>query len=107
MSSLQHVYLDYIGFASWLIPESLKSASTLQFFSATSANITRTILDFLGDDTFTGLTTLHLVFNSLEGMLPASFSDVRVNIMLEILKSLGYLRLFVDNWNGVIFVYRD
>ncbi|KAI3813865.1 hypothetical protein L1987_18600 [Smallanthus sonchifolius] len=74
MSSLQHVYLDYIGFASWPIPESLKSASTLQVFSATSANITGTIPDFLGGDTFSGLTILHLAFNSLEGVLPASFS---------------------------------
>lgn len=74
MTSLQHVYLDYNAFASWSIPDSLKSASTLQVFSATSANITGKIPDFLGGDTFAGLTTLHLAFNSLEGGLPNSFS---------------------------------
>ncbi|KAL8200220.1 hypothetical protein R6Q57_011559 [Mikania cordata] len=74
MSSLQHVYLDYISFSSWSIPDSLKSASTLQVFSATSANITGKIPDFIGGDTFAGLTTLHLAFNSLEGGLPSSFS---------------------------------
>ncbi|KAL8229356.1 hypothetical protein R6Q57_014256 [Mikania cordata] len=74
MSSLQHVYLDYNGFGSWSIPDSLKSASTLQVFSATSANITGKIPDFFGGDTFSGLTDLHLSFNSLEGGLPNSFS---------------------------------
>ncbi|XP_023773124.1 receptor protein kinase TMK1 [Lactuca sativa] len=74
MSSLQHVYLDYNGFSSWSIPDSLKSASTLQVFSATSANITGKIPDFFGGDAFAGLTTLHLSFNYLEGGLPSSFS---------------------------------
>ncbi|KAJ0830244.1 putative protein kinase RLK-Pelle-LRR-IX family [Helianthus annuus] len=74
MSSLQHVYLDYNDFASWGVPDSLKSASSLQTFSATSANITGKIPDFFGGDTFSGLTTLHLSFNSLEGGLPDSFS---------------------------------
>ncbi|KAF5779197.1 putative protein kinase RLK-Pelle-LRR-IX family [Helianthus annuus] len=74
MSSLQHVYLDYVTFSSWVLPETLKSASSLQVFSATSANITGTIPDFFGGDSFSGLTTLHLAFNSLEGGLPDSFS---------------------------------
>ncbi|KAJ0450329.1 putative protein kinase RLK-Pelle-LRR-IX family [Helianthus annuus] len=74
MSSLQHVYLDYNDFASWGVPDSLKSASSLQTFSATSANITGKIPDFFGGDTFSSLTTLHLSFNSLEGGLPDSFS---------------------------------
>ncbi|KAK9074906.1 hypothetical protein SSX86_003225 [Deinandra increscens subsp. villosa] len=74
MSSLQHVYLDYITFDSWSIPEGLKSASSLQVFSATSANITGNIPDFFTGDTFSSLTTLHLAFNSLEGGLPNSFS---------------------------------
>lgn len=74
MSSLQHVYLDYNGFSSWSIPDSLKSASSLQVFSATSANITGKIPDFFGGDAFAGLTTLHLSFNYLEGGLPSSFS---------------------------------
>ncbi|KAI3503758.1 hypothetical protein L1887_32207 [Cichorium endivia] len=74
MSSLQHVYLDYNGFSSWSIPDSLKSASTMQVFSATSANITGKIPDFFGGDAFAGLTTLHLSYNYLEGGLPSSFS---------------------------------
>lgn len=74
MSSLQHVYLDYNHFTAWSIPDSLKSASTLQTFSATSANITGNIPDFFGGDTFAGLTTLHLSYNFLEGGLPTSFS---------------------------------
>ncbi|KAK9065055.1 hypothetical protein SSX86_016438 [Deinandra increscens subsp. villosa] len=74
MSSLQTVFLDYNGFASWSIPYSLNSASGLQVFSATSANLTGKIPDFFGGDTFPGLTTLHLSFNYLEGGLPNSFS---------------------------------
>ncbi|XP_024994291.1 receptor protein kinase TMK1-like [Cynara cardunculus var. scolymus] len=74
MSSLQHVYLDYNHFTAWSIPDSVKSASTLQTFSATSANITGNIPDFFGGDTFAGLTTLHLSYNFLEGGLPTSFS---------------------------------
>ncbi|KAI7744028.1 hypothetical protein M8C21_019619 [Ambrosia artemisiifolia] len=72
MSSLQHIYLDYVTLASWQIPDTLKSASSLQTFSATSANITGNIPNFF--DSFAGLTTLHLAFNSLEGGLPESFS---------------------------------
>ncbi|KAF5779622.1 putative non-specific serine/threonine protein kinase [Helianthus annuus] len=73
MSSLQYVYLDYVTFSSWVLPETLKSASSLRVFSATSANITGTIPDFFGRDFFSRLTTLHLDFNSLEGGIPDSF----------------------------------
>ncbi|MFS8029441.1 putative leucine-rich repeat domain superfamily [Helianthus anomalus] len=73
MSSLQHVYLDYVTFSSWVLPETLKSGSSLQVFSATSSNNTGTIPDFFGGDSFSRLTTLHLDFNSLEGGLPDSF----------------------------------
>lgn len=38
MSSLQSVEIDNNPFSSWVIPESLKSASALQNFSAVSAN---------------------------------------------------------------------
>ncbi|KAI7735885.1 hypothetical protein M8C21_018952 [Ambrosia artemisiifolia] len=74
MTSLQHVYLDYNNFASWVVPDSLKSASSLQIFSATSANVTGLIPGFFGGDSFPGLTALHLSFNYLEGGLPESFS---------------------------------
>ncbi|KAL4568027.1 hypothetical protein LXL04_023627 [Taraxacum kok-saghyz] len=81
MSSLQHVYLDYNRFSSWSIPDSLKSASSLQVFSATSANITGKIPDFLGGDALAGLTTLHLSFNYLEGGLPSSFSGSSIQTL--------------------------
>ncbi|CAN4107630.1 unnamed protein product [Withania somnifera] len=73
MPSLQSTYLDYNPFSPWSVPERLKSASSLQNFSAVSANITGKIPDFLGD-TLPSLIHLHLSFNNLEGSLPSSFS---------------------------------
>ncbi|PSS30063.1 Receptor protein kinase [Actinidia chinensis var. chinensis] len=78
MSSLQSVEIDNNPFSAWQIPETLKNASTLQNFSANSANITGKIPDFLGPDDFPGLINLHLAFNSLEGELPASFSGSQI-----------------------------
>lgn len=46
LTSLQSVYLDKNQFSPWSIPESLKSATSIQTFSAVSANITGTIPDF-------------------------------------------------------------
>ncbi|KAK9277546.1 hypothetical protein L1049_007091 [Liquidambar formosana] len=75
MSSLQAVAIDYNRFSPWQIPASLRDASALQNFSATSANIIGKIPDFFGSDTgLAGLVNLHLAFNSLEGGLPSSFS---------------------------------
>ncbi|THG22700.1 hypothetical protein TEA_011567 [Camellia sinensis var. sinensis] len=74
LTSLQQVFLDKNPFSAWQIPVTFRDASTLQVFSAVSANITGKIPDFLGGDTFSSLTTLHLSFNYLEGELPASFS---------------------------------
>ncbi|KAL7149576.1 hypothetical protein ABFS83_05G050500 [Erythranthe nasuta] len=74
MTSLQDVYLDYNPFSPWKIPDGLRNASTLQTFSATSTNITGPLPDFLGSDTFSSLTKLHLSFNNLEGPLPSSFA---------------------------------
>lgn len=78
MTSLQAVYLDYNPFSSWVIPDSLKDASALNTFSATSANISGTIPEFLSSSSFSGLTTLHLSFNSLEGGLPSTFSGSQI-----------------------------
>ncbi|CAA3026101.1 receptor kinase TMK1-like [Olea europaea subsp. europaea] len=75
MTALQQVYLDYNSFSSWAIPDSLKSASTLQKFSATSANISGPLPDFFGGDTFSSLVNLHLAFNYLEGPLPSTLSS--------------------------------
>ncbi|KAJ0728227.1 putative transferase, protein kinase RLK-Pelle-LRR-IX family [Helianthus annuus] len=74
MSSLQSLELDNNPFAKWVIPESLKDASTLQNFSAVNANIMGTIPEFFGSDSFPGLVNLHLAINGLEGKLPMSLS---------------------------------
>ncbi|CAL5354631.1 unnamed protein product [Camellia sinensis] len=74
LTSLQAVFLDQNPFLAWQIPVTFQDASSLQVFSAVSANITGKIPDFLGGDTFSSLTTLHLTFNYLEGELPVSFS---------------------------------
>ncbi|XP_009757873.1 receptor protein kinase TMK1-like [Nicotiana sylvestris] len=76
LTSLQSVYLDKNQFSPWSIPESLKSATSIQTFSAVSANITGTIPDFF--DAFASLTNLHLSFNNLEGSLPSSFSGSQI-----------------------------
>ncbi|XP_051144947.1 receptor protein kinase TMK1-like [Andrographis paniculata] len=72
VSSLQVVYLDGNKFSSWSIPDGLTSASGLQTFSATGANISGPLPNFF--DKFSSLTTLHMSFNFLEGPLPSSFS---------------------------------
>ncbi|KAI8020435.1 Receptor protein kinase TMK1 [Camellia lanceoleosa] len=74
MNSLQSVEIDNNPFTAWEIPKTLLNASSLQNFSANSANITGKIPDFLGPDGFPGLINLHLAFNYLEGELPKSFS---------------------------------
>ncbi|KAJ7964444.1 Receptor protein kinase [Quillaja saponaria] len=78
MSSLQSAELDYNPFSAWEIPESLKNSSSLQNFSANSANITGKIPDFFSGDVFPGLTNLHLSFNHLEGGLPTSLSGSQI-----------------------------
>ncbi|KAJ6735212.1 hypothetical protein OIU79_002308 [Salix purpurea] len=78
LSSLQSVEIDNNPFSNWVIPESIKNASALQNFSASSANISGSIPGFFGPDSFPGLTILRLAFNDLEGELPASFSGSQV-----------------------------
>lgn len=74
MSSLQAVEFDENPFSAWEIPASLRNASTLQNFSANSANVSGRIPEFLGGEDIPGLTNLHLAFNNLEGGLPSSFA---------------------------------
>ncbi|XP_047970130.1 receptor protein kinase TMK1-like [Salvia hispanica] len=74
MTSLQEVSMDYNPFTSWQIPAGLKSASALQKFTATSANISGPFPDFFGAATFSSLTNLHLAFNNIWGPLPASLA---------------------------------
>lgn len=78
MTSLLSVEIDHNPFTAWKIPESLKSASALQNFSAVSANITGKVPTFFGPDEFPGLIILHLAFNDMEGELPSSFSGMQI-----------------------------
>lgn len=78
LTSLDTISLDYIPFSPWSIPESIRNASQLKDFSATSANIVGKIPDFFDANTFPGLTDLHLAFNNLEGELPASFAGSNI-----------------------------
>ncbi|KAM3377100.1 receptor protein kinase TMK1 [Capsicum galapagoense] len=80
MTSLQSVNLDQNPFSPWSIPDSLKSATSLQTFSANSANITGKIPDFFGD-AFPSLVDLHLSFNNFEGSIPTSFSGSSVQTL--------------------------
>ncbi|KAH0733475.1 hypothetical protein KY290_003208 [Solanum tuberosum] len=81
MTNLQNVNLDSNSFSPWSVPESLKDATSLQSFSANSANITGKIPDFFGGDTFVSLTDLHLAFNNFEGPLPSNFSGSSIQTL--------------------------
>ncbi|CAA7023649.1 unnamed protein product [Microthlaspi erraticum] len=82
LSSLQLVSLDNNPFTSWEIPASLKDVTSLAEFSAVGCNLSGKIPDFLGGQTFPGLTTLRLSGNSLSGELPMSFAESPVQILM-------------------------
>ncbi|KAL8211278.1 hypothetical protein R6Q57_005715 [Mikania cordata] len=102
MSSLQSLEIDNNPFSSWVIPESLKDASTLQNFSAVNANITGNIPDFFGPDDFPGLVNLHLALNNLEGELPMSLSGSqleslwvngqKLNGSIDVIQNMTFLK---------------
>ncbi|KAA8530693.1 hypothetical protein F0562_005373 [Nyssa sinensis] len=102
MSSLQSVEIDNNPFSAWEIPESLRNASTLQNFSANSADITGKIPDFFSPDEFPGLINLHLALNNLEGELPASFSGSQIESLwvngqklsgrIDVIKNMTFLK---------------
>ncbi|CAI9758140.1 unnamed protein product [Fraxinus pennsylvanica] len=110
MSSLTSVEIDNNPFSAWEIPESLKNASTLQNFSANSANITGKIPAFLGADEFPGLTNLHLALNNLEGELPSSFSGSQIESLwlngqklggeIGVIQNMTYLKEVWLHGNG-------
>lgn len=81
LSSLQTISIDKNPFAAWQIPLSLKDATALRSFSANSVNLTGTIPDIFGADTFTNLIDLHLASNQLEGGLPGSFSSSMIQTL--------------------------
>lgn len=102
MTSLLSVEIDHNPFTAWKIPESLKSASALQNFSAVSANITGKVPTFFGPDEFPGLIILHLAFNDMEGELPSSFSGMQIeslwlngqnlNGRIDVVKNMTFLK---------------
>ncbi|KAL8535869.1 hypothetical protein ACS0TY_011494 [Phlomoides rotata] len=81
MNSLQTVSLDRNSFNSWVISDDLKSASTLQTFSAIQANITGPLPNIFGPETLPSLTNLRLSFNNFEGPLPSSFSGSSIQTL--------------------------
>ncbi|KAJ9540950.1 hypothetical protein OSB04_027456 [Centaurea solstitialis] len=113
MTSLQSVEIDNNPFSSWVIPESLKSASTLQNFSAVNANISGRVPDFFGSDGFPGLVNLHLALNNLEGELPGSLSGSQLESLwvngqnlsgnIEVIKNMTFLKeiwLHMNSFSG-------
>ncbi|KAK4490425.1 hypothetical protein RD792_001102 [Penstemon davidsonii] len=110
MSSLQSFEIDNNPFSSWEIPESLRNASTLQGFSANSANISGKIPDFMGPDEFPGLTNLHLALNNLEGELPLSFSGSQIESLwvngqklsgkIDVIQNMTFLKEIWFHSNG-------
>ncbi|KVI08578.1 hypothetical protein Ccrd_013026 [Cynara cardunculus var. scolymus] len=113
MSSLQSVEIDNNPFSSWVIPESLRNASTLQNFSAVSANITGTIPHFFGPDDFPGLVNLHLALNNLEGELPMSLSGSQLESLwvngqklsgkIDVIQNMTFLKeiwLHMNSFSG-------
>ncbi|KAK4416925.1 Receptor protein kinase TMK1 [Sesamum alatum] len=110
MSSLQSVEIDNNPLSAWEIPESLRNASTLQNFSANSANISGKIPSFLGPDEFPGLTNLHLALNNLEGELPSAFSRSQIESLwlngqklsggIDVLQNMTFLKEVWLHSNG-------
>ncbi|XP_059642080.1 receptor protein kinase TMK1 [Cornus florida] len=114
MSSLQSVEIDNNPFLAWEIPQSLRNSSTLQNFSANSANITGKIPDFFGPDEFPGLINLHLAFNNLEGKLPLTFSgsqleslwvngqmgDAKLGGKIDVIQNMTFLKEVWLHSNG-------
>ncbi|CAM8909131.1 unnamed protein product [Rhodiola kirilowii] len=78
LTSLQSLEIDNNPFSAWQIPDALRDSSSLQNFSANSANVTGRLPGFFGPDVFPGLVILHLAFNSLEGELPGSLSGSQI-----------------------------
>uniref|UniRef100_A0A7N0SZX5 non-specific serine/threonine protein kinase n=1 Tax=Kalanchoe fedtschenkoi TaxID=63787 RepID=A0A7N0SZX5_KALFE len=78
LTSLRSLDLDNNPFSAWQIPDALQDSSSLQNFSANSANISGQLPGFFGPDAFPGLVTLHLAFNSLQGELPGSLSGSQI-----------------------------
>ncbi|KAK9106733.1 hypothetical protein Syun_022744 [Stephania yunnanensis] len=114
LSSLQVVDLDDNPFSPWTIPESVKNASSLQSFSANSANVVGVIPDVFAGDNFPSLVELHLSRNRLEGSLPKSFSgsnlqslwlngqesDSKLNGTIEVLQKMTSLTEIWLNLNA-------
>ncbi|XP_031266937.1 receptor-like kinase TMK3 [Pistacia vera] len=97
LKSLRLVALDINPFSAWELPQSLKEATSLQFFTASHSNISGSIPDFFGRDTFPGLMELRLAKDNLEGQIPPSFAK----------SSVQKLWLYSQKLNGSVAVLQN
>lgn len=108
LSSLQAIELDGNPFSSWQIPEGIKNATSLQNFSANSANISGEIPDLFGPEQFPGLQNLHLAMNGLGGGLPSGFSGSQIQSLWvngQIGKKLGGTIDVIQNMTSLVEVW--
>ncbi|ONI31875.1 hypothetical protein PRUPE_1G336300 [Prunus persica] len=128
LTNLYSIDIDYNPFSAWQIPGTITNATVLKHFSATSANITAALSlrdnKFTGVVpaslvNLNSLTAVNLTNNMLQGPMPkfgdgvkvditglnsfcndkpGSDCDPRVNILLSIVKDMGYPTTFAENW---------
>ncbi|KAL2333188.1 hypothetical protein Fmac_014401 [Flemingia macrophylla] len=79
LPELQSVEIDDNPFRPWRFPDNIVNSSSLQNFSANSANVVGTLPEVLSS--LPTLTHLHLAFNALEGVLPLSLSNSQVETL--------------------------
>ncbi|CAA0353862.1 putative receptor-like kinase TMK3 RLK-Pelle-LRR-IX family [Arabidopsis thaliana] len=78
MSSLQEMYLENNPFDPWIIPDTIKEATSLQNLTLSNCSIIGKIPDFFGSQSLPSLTNLKLSQNGLEGELPMSFAGTSI-----------------------------
>lgn len=78
MSSLQEMYLENNPFDPWVIPDTVKEATSLQNLTLSNCSIIGKIPDFFGSQSLPSLTNLKLSQNGLEGELPMSFAGTSI-----------------------------
>eukprot|EP01018_Ginkgo_biloba_P005478 Gb_41216 [translate_table: standard] len=78
--NLQVMALDNNPLAPWVIPDDLKTATTLVNFTANNASVIGSIPDFFGD-ALVNMQMLGLAFNNLSGGIPQTFKDSNLEIL--------------------------
>ncbi|XP_020215364.1 receptor protein kinase TMK1 [Cajanus cajan] len=79
LPELQSVEIDNNPFKPWKFPDTIVNSSSLQNFSANSANVVGALPEIFSS--LPTLTHLHLAFNNLEGVLPLSLSSSQVETL--------------------------